>query len=130
MTEQLDPWLGLAPPDKLAKLYTRISDLLDQIDWAEGAPQDEGWRHHLAFDITPRVAFPMAWRKVDSRKVDRCSSMLSGPPFTSTEYPWPRLSEWNSGEAVPAEGFCETILQIDMALVSRVAGRHFEPGVI
>lgn len=130
MTEPLDPWLGLVPSDKLTKLYARISDLLDQIDRAEGKPLRQGWRYHLAFDSTPRVAFPVAWKEIDSKKIDRCASMLSGPLFTSIEYPWPKLSEWRNGAKVPAEGFCEPILQIDMNLISRVARRNFEPGVV
>lgn len=130
MTELLDPWLGLNPPDRLAKLYAQISDLLDQIDKAETKPSGQSWRHHLAFDRSPRVAVPSVWKEIDVTEIDRCASMLSGPLFTSTKHPWPKLSESRNGDKVQVEGFCEPILQIQMDLLSRVAGQRFKRGLV
>lgn len=130
MKMPLDPWLGLAPSKGLAKLYAQISDLLNRIDSAEGKPSGEGWRSHLAFDRSPRLAVPLVWKEVGVTEIDRCDSMLSGPLFTSTQHPWPKLTEARNDKRVEVEGFCEPILQINMDLLTRVAGQRFEKGLV
>lgn len=111
----------LAPPG-LVDLYDRVADLLDQIEKAEAQPVGPGTRSHLAFDCTPRVAFPLKREKVDADPIDRTTTMLSGPLFTSENFPRPTLSKRRAGEDVSTVGYCEHIAQVKIGLVSEAAG--------
>jgi hypothetical protein len=59
-----------------------------------------------------RFRFAMSTEYRDIGEIDRTTSMISGPFFTSAEFPWP---------AEP-EGWIEPLFQIDLDVASEVAG--------
>ncbi|MDE0948115.1 MAG: hypothetical protein OSA39_14925 [Sphingobium sp.] len=65
------------------------------------------------------LAFPLCLAGPDA-DVDRCASMLSGPLFTSADYPWPCAgSRW-----------LEPVVQIDLAWLGAVGGLVLEAGLV
>ncbi|MEW4449523.1 hypothetical protein [Qipengyuania sp. JC766] len=119
---KIDPWLGLRPPERLGELYDQLGDLLDQFDLLARDTDYHDQRRHCGFDVLPRVAFPMRWHEVPADKINRCESMLSGPLFTSNDFPWPITGQWQ----VPAE----PLLQMRTTILEKIWPLGLDDGLV
>lgn len=59
--------------------------------------------------------------KLPASYVDRCRSMLAGPFFVSTKYPWPTRKDG---------AFATPITQIDLSEISRLRGQDYGDGLL
>ena len=71
------------------------------------------------FDL-PRTALLLKLEEVASNQVDRTATFLSGPFFTSKEFPWPYSGEYS----------WEPIIQINLASAYQAINRNIGTGVL
>ena len=127
----LQPWLGIEPTEELRALYDQIANFIDRLDALSALHNCQpNLRSRLGFDILPLVAFPMLWQLAEGDAVDRRRTALSGPLYTSNDFPWPRLSTYAAGKRIEAAGFCEPLFQIETSLISQVSGFDFGDSLI
>lgn len=94
------------------------NDLADRLD----ACANSGVAGVSDFAATLRLiswCYPIETKLVNAEKVDRLSSMFSGPFFTSEKYPWPQNDD----------KYYEPVAQIDLADVNELSAVKFEDGI-
>lgn len=104
---------------------TRLDRLLTQSEVAAAetasAPLPDGLENTKERVLgLPRVGFKPDWQEVPTSRVDRTSTMLSGPFYTNDEFPWLFTDEFS----------CEPILQIDLRAAGQLVGRDVGFGLL
>lgn len=129
---KFDPWLGEAvQAEKFQTIYDGIAAIARKMDKANGTRPSSAsaFRWFPTFGL-PRVSYPMYWRAGPVSQLNRLSTLLSGPLFTSEQHPWPRRTEFAEGKKVESEGYCEPLFQIELELLGKVAGRQIGTGIV
>lgn len=67
-----------------------------------------------------RFGFPVITKQLDVFDLDRCSSMISGPLYTSANFPWPDQSR----------GHVEPLFQIDLEWAGQTGGIDVGDGLV
>jgi len=128
----IDPWLGAETvAARFQQVYDRIDLIARKLDSANGTkPSKSSVKRWFPTFGLPRSSLPMYWREGPAAELNRLSSMLSGPLYTSDEFPWPRRTQFREGKMVEADGYCEPLFQIELDLLSQIAGINLGSGLV